>query len=130
MTQPGDRERDLVDFLRQNRPEVPQAASDLEEVIFEQINTISTSNSNSTSTAKFLSFKLSKILRSFGSSVTFKSFARLVPSLMTAALAMLVILNHLNSTEFTDVEVAELETFIEENWHGSLGKKDESELFF
>ena len=120
MTQPGDRERDLVDFLRQNRLEVPQAASDLEEVILQQINTISTS----TSTEKFLSFKSSKILR------TLKIFGRLVPSLMTAALAMLVLINYLKYTEFTDVEVAEIETFIEENWHGSLGDKHESELSF
>ena len=116
MTQPPDRDRDLVDFLRQNRPEVPQGASDLEEVIFQKINM--------TSTDKYLSFKASK------KQAIVKYVRRLIPSVMTAALAMAVIVNNLKSTEFVDVEVAQLEEFIEQNWYATLGNTDESELLF
>ncbi|KST67318.1 hypothetical protein [Mastigocoleus testarum] len=121
MTQPPKNERDLVDFLRQNRPEVPQAPPDLEEVIFQKINTIQ--ETNTTPTDKYLLFKISNILK------IFRNFRGIFPALLTAGLAIFIIINHLKTTEFSNAEVAHIEEFIEENWHEILGE-DDSELFY
>ena len=107
MTQFSDDDKDLVNFLRQHRPEVPPASPILEEQILRDIQKLHVS-----------SLTKPPLVR--------HSRLWLVPSIVAAGfLAAVVGYRTLIPSTPSATELASLETFIETNWQGTISETTE-----
>ncbi|MBO3457958.1 hypothetical protein G7B40_036500 [Aetokthonos hydrillicola Thurmond2011] len=106
-------DNDLVNFLRQNRPEVPSASLDLEQQILDNI----------------------AMLHPISPPIQIRNrrpVLWLIPSMIAASLvAAIVGYRALMSTQETTspAELAKLERFMENNWHGTVGQSPEGDVF-
>ncbi len=92
-------DKDLVDFLRQHRPQVPPAAANLEQKILQQLQTLSVQPRRQ------------------------RSPFWLIPPMMVAGfLATVVMQRTLVPAQPSAAELASLESFIENNWQGTLSE--------
>lgn len=106
-------DKDLVNFLRQNHPQVPSASLDLEQQILQNIA------------------KLHPISRPT-QIPRHRQVVWLVPSMIAASLvAAIVGYRALMPTQETTspAELAKLERFMENNWHGTVGQPPEGDVF-
>ncbi|MEH2070821.1 MAG: hypothetical protein V7K47_22110 [Nostoc sp.] len=104
MTNPDD-DRDLVNFVRQHRPEVPPASPDLSQKILQQVETSI-------------------------QPLPHHSRLWLVPPVIAAGLvAAFVSYRALVPAKPSEAELATLQTFIESNWQGTVNEYPESDLW-
>ncbi|AFY31199.1 hypothetical protein [Calothrix sp. PCC 7507] len=99
---PND-DKDLVNFLRQHRPQVPPAAANLEQQILQQVQASSVQSRRQRS-----------------------PFWLVPPMIAAGLLATVVIHRSLVPAQPSAAELASLETFIENNWQGTLSEHTES----
>ncbi len=106
-----DQDKDLVHFLRQHRPEVPPASADLEQQILKDVEMWHPT---------FLSAPTRHR----------RSPLWLIQSVVAAGLvAAIVGYRALIPTQTSPAELAKLETFMESNWHGTIGDPPEGDVF-
>ena len=110
MTQFPNEDKDLVNFLRQHRPEVPPASADLEQQILRNVETL-----HPTLPAPNLRRR---------------SPFWLAQSVVAAGLVAAVVgYRSLIPVQTSPAELAKLETFMENNWHGTIGDTPEGDVF-
>lgn len=106
-----DKDKDLVHFLRQHRPEVPPASADLEQQILKDVEML-----HPTSLPLQIRRRRSPLW--------------LVQSVVAAGLvAAIVGYRALIPVQTSPAELAKLETFMENNWHGTIGDPPEGDVF-
>ncbi len=111
MTQFLNDDKDLVNFLRQHRPEVPPASADLEQQILQNVETLHP-----------ISLPAPKVRR--------RSPFWLVPSVMAASLvAAVVSYRTLIPAQPSAAELVKLEKFMESNWQGTVSEYPEGDIF-
>ncbi|MEH2177610.1 hypothetical protein [Nostoc sp.] len=97
MTKLPNDDSDLINFLRQHRPEVPPAASDLEQQILQQVKT----------------WPLPPLVHYF-------RLRLVLPALAAGLVAAIVGYRTLMPTQPSPAEIATLQNFIESNWQGTV----------
>ncbi len=110
MTQFSNDDKDLVNFLRQHRPEVPPAATDLEQQILQNVETLHLRQWR---------------VRARDSRQTLLPTPRrpmwLIPSAVAASLVAAVVgYQALLPAPPNAAELAKLERFMESNWQGAI----------
>jgi hypothetical protein len=112
MTQFPRDDSDLVNFLRQNRPQVPSASLDLEQQILQNIAMLHPTS------------QPTQIRRR-------RPVLWLIPSVIAASLVAAVVGYRvlIPTQEANPAELAKLERFMENNWHGTVGDPPESDIF-
>ena len=114
MTKHHDDDPNLVNFLRQHRPQIPPTSPELEENILLQVS-------------QYKASKRKKL-------ISISDFQHLFLYLFSPAIALglvIFIANHriINSPQISDGELSKIETFMENNWHDALGEQPENNSF-
>jgi hypothetical protein len=111
MTRFPNDDKDLVNFLRQHRPEVPPASADLEQQILRHVETLHATS-----------------LRT--PNLRHRSPLWLVPSTIAAGLVAAVIsYDAFIPAQPSPAELAKLERFMESNWQGVVSDNPDSDVF-
>jgi hypothetical protein len=106
-----DQDLNLVNFLRQHRPEAPPAAADLEQRILRDVEMLQPG-----STVIQMQRRRSPLW--------------LVPSVIAAGVVAAVVgYRALIPPPTSPAELAKLERFMENNWHGTVGDSPSMDLF-
>jgi len=104
-----EEDRSLTDFLKQHRPPVPPAAADLEDRLMAAV--MDTPVQVPTAQRQ----------------QSYRRVLWLVPSAIAAGLVAIVGYQTLVPPQPTEAELAELETFIESTWQGTLAEQPTTE---
>lgn len=102
-----DGDRPLTDFLKHHRPTVPSAAADLEDHLMATVM----------DTPQVLPVPSSRSQR------TYRRILWVLPSAIAAGLVAVIGHQTLSPPQFSEAELAELETFIESTWQGTLAEQ-------
>ncbi len=111
MTQFPNDDKDLVNFLRQHRPEVPPASADLEQGILRDVETLHGTSLPRQNRRRPSPFWLAQSVVAAGLVAAVVGYRSFIPAQTSPA------------------ELAKLETFMENNWHGTIGDTPESDVF-
>jgi hypothetical protein len=114
MTKHHDDDPNLVNFLRQHRPQIPPTSPELEGNILQQVS-------------QYQASKREKL-------ISIADFQRRFLYLLSPAMAMglvIFISNYraINSPQISDGELSKIGTFMENNWHDALSEQPENNSF-
>jgi hypothetical protein len=118
MTEHHDDDINLVNFLRQNRPQIPPASPELEEKILQQVSQYQekTGNSKRENVTSISRFK--------------RRFLYLFPSAIAAGIVIFISSYRLLTPQQpSEVELSKIEAFMENNWHDALSERPEVSSF-
>jgi hypothetical protein len=119
MTEHHDDDINLVNFLRQNRPQIPPTSPELEEKILQQVSQYQEKTGSS---------KRGNVI----SIPSFQSrFLYLFPSAIAAGIIIFISSYRLLTPQQSpsEIELSKIEAFMENNWHDSLSEKPETSSF-